>query len=135
MRPADVHQPFEEGSCGQNNGFRAELHSHPSRNPGDRILFDLKGGYGVLPQVEILRVFEHFAPQQREARLVALRARTPHCRPFRTVQHTELQRRTVGDDARITAHRIDLPDDLSFGYAPDGRIARHLGEFAHVHCD
>ena len=49
------------------------------------------------------------------------------------VQHPELDRRAIGHDTRVSAHRVDFADNLSLGYSAYGRVARHLRELGHIH--
>jgi hypothetical protein len=74
-------------------------------------------------------------PLRGKLHTVALRTRTPHCRTFRTVEHTELYGRAVGHNSHHSAKRIYLPDYLTFGYSANGRITAHLGYFVHIQGD
>ena len=58
---------------------------------------------GVLPDVEVPGVFERAAPLLRKACFVALCPGTPHRGALRPVEHPELDGRTVGDPAHLTA--------------------------------
>ena len=68
-----------------------------------------------------------------EMQFIALSSWTPHCRPLGAVQHPELDRRRVGDDAGVTSECINLTDDLSLCDSTDCRVAGHLGKSSHVH--
>ncbi len=88
----------------------------------------------ILPDVKVWCVFKNFAPGPNEFSSVALCTRTPHCRPFTTVQHTELDGCSVGNFSHVSAQCINLPYNLSFGNAADSRIATHLCNLVHIHC-
>ena len=92
-----------------------------------------KARYAVLPQAEVGCLLERPAPELRKSGLVALGARAPHGGSFRAVQHPELDRRAIGHDTRVSAHRVDFADNLSLGYSAYGRVARHLRELGHIH--
>ena len=135
MRASDVHQTLQEGSGGQDDRLCFENNTHTGCNAPDFSLFDAQVDHGILPKIEVGCIFEHTAPFGRKFGLIALRSGTPHGRTFRSVQHAELQRCPVGDDSHISAHRIDLSHDLSFGHTSNGWIAGHLRKFGHVHRD
>ena len=81
--------------------------------------------FGLL-DVQVGLGLQHFAHLQAVLLLVALRARRPHGRTARSVQQAELDADGVGDFAHDAAEGIDFADEVSFGNAADGGIARHL---------
>ena len=88
-----------------------------------------------MPDVETVGVVEHGAPLPDELAAVALRPGTPYGRTFRAVEHAELYCRLVGDDAHVSAQRVDFAHYLAFGNSAYGRVAAHLRYFVHVHGD
>ena len=130
---AHMHQSVEECAGSQNHRFGLEfdaegcLHSAHgavavSRDRSDR----------VLPHVQVGGILKTFAPVERELHPVGLRARAPHGRPLRPVQHPELDRTDIGDNAHHAAESIYLPDNLTFGNSAHGRITAHLSYLVHI---
>ena len=132
---ADVHEAVEEGAGGDDDGPGAEFHapycSHSYDRPRGAVDEELVGL--VLEDVEVRGVVEDMSPLPDELPAVALCPRTPHCRSFRAVEHTELDGGGVGDKAHLSAEGVDLAYNLSLGYSADGRIAAHLPYLVHVH--
>ena len=48
-------------------------------------------------------------------------------------QHSESYGCGVGDHGGMSAKCINLPNDLSFGNAANGRVATHLCNLVHIH--
>ena len=132
---SDVHQPVEEGAGRDHDGRRAKLRSPDGSHAAGLAVAGENFGYLVLPDVQSVGVFNASAPFADEADAVALRARTPHGRSLRSVEHAKLHGSGIRHLAHLSAQCVDLSDDLSFGNAADGRIAAHLGYFVHVHRD
>ena len=137
MRSSAIHFAREERTCGKDDGTALELDAHarfyaPYAATGIRGIEEYLRG-GILPNIEVYGVFERASPLLRELALVALRARAPHGGSLRAVEHAELDGGKVGDASRHAAQSIDLPDDLTFGNASYGRIARHVGDLGHIH--
>lgn len=137
VRSAAVHHSFEKGSRSQHDGAAGELDPHLG-------FYALYAGFGrggveeklrrrILPDVEVHGVFERVPPLGREARFVALGARTPHGGALRPVEHPELDGREVRDAAHLSAQSIYLSDNLTFGDSADCRVAGHRGHFGHIH--
>ena len=130
-------------SCGcrrvRVRGLRSTVGGRPLRGrcggfgPRLRLAVEEQLDGRILPDVEVVGVLQRAAPLGREGPLVALRTGTPHGRPLRAVEHAELQRREVGDAAHLTSECVYLSDNLSFSYSADCRVARHFGEFDHIH--
>ena len=78
---------------------------------------------------------EPFYPLLDEPLAVTLTARTPHGRTFALVEHSELDSTSVSDDTHLSAQCVYLTHDLPFGYTAYGRIAAHLCNLIHIHCD
>jgi hypothetical protein len=57
-----------------------------------------------------------------------LTARRLNRRAAARVQKAELDSGVVGDFSHYAAHGVDFPDQVSFGYTADSRIAGHLRE-------
>ena len=107
VRSAAVHHSFEKGSRSQHDSAAGELDAHLGP-------YALYAGFGpggveeklrrrILPDVEVYGVFERVPPLGREARFVALGARTPHGGALRPVEHPELDGREVRDAAHLSA--------------------------------
>ena len=150
-----MHQSVEESAVGKHHGFCPESRSERSLNahntrPGKlrplavgqisyisyislnlSILKD-QLSYGILPETEVLGILENMAPHLGEAHAIALRTRAPHGRTFRAVEHAELDGRAVRHNSHHSAESIYFPDNLTFGYTADGRIATHLGNFIQI---
>ena len=97
MRCAAVHQPVEERTGGKYDSLAGEFDAH-ARPYACHARFGCRGveqqlGGGVLPDIEVERVFERMAPLLRETGFVALRPGTPHRGAFRTIEHPELDGR------------------------------------------
>ena len=132
-----VHQSREESSSGEHYRLGLELYAHLRFNAlCERFLALVVEEYlrrRILPNKEVFAVFETVSPLCREGGLVALRSRTPHSCTLRAVEHTELDGREVGHNARFATECVNLAHDLSLGYATYGRVARHRGELGHIH--
>jgi hypothetical protein len=98
-------------------------------------LLDNQPHHLSLTDVQPRLAFEHFAHLHTVELLVALRPRTPHRRPARSVQQPELNPHGVGHFAHHAAQRVHLADQMAFGHAADSRIATHLRNQVHVHGD
>ena len=137
VRFAAVHHAVEEGAGREDHGARSELDAHArahARHGGTlpcRVEEQFCGR--ILPDIEVLRIFQFVPPFGRKTAFVALRARAPHGRSLRAVEHPELECRAVGDTRRAAAQRVDFADDLPLGYASHGGVARHVGQLGHVH--
>lgn len=57
---------------------------------------------------------------------IALGAGCPDSRTFLGIKHPKLQARQIGRFPHLAAQGIDLPGQMTFGQAADGRVARHL---------
>ena len=131
---AYVHEPVEERARCDDGALGAELRSpYSPHSYGGAVLHDELVGL-VLPDVETVGGVEGLAPLPDELAAVALRSRAPYRRALPSVEHAELYGRGVGDDAHLSAQRVNLAHYLPLGYAADGRIAAHLSYLVHVHC-
>jgi hypothetical protein len=79
--------------------------------------------------------FQHLAHFHAIELLVALGARTPHCRAARGVQQSKLNADSIGNFAHDAAQSVDLADQMSLGHAAHGWIAAHLRNQVEVHGD
>ena len=98
-------------------------------------VFDDKFAHGVLPDMQIGCIFEHFAPCPDKLVAVTLCARAPHGGAFRAVEYAELDGGTVGHQSHVAAQGVYFSYDLSFGNAAYGGVTAHLPDFVHVHRD
>ena len=133
MHLADMDQPIQEGTIGQDDRLGVDITPHEGMHTTDLVAFEKQPVHPVLPKIEIRHLFQLMAPFGGKKHLVALAARTPHGGTLALVEHTELDHRLVRDNPRIPTHRIDLPNDLAFGNTAHGRIARHRGKQAKIH--
>lgn len=60
--------------------------------------------------------------------LVALGSECPDRRAFFLIEESELDSGQVGVEADFAAQGVDLADQVSFGQATDGGVARHLSD-------
>ena len=95
-------------------------------------IFDDQVDHLRLLDEEVRLGFEHLAHLHAVERLVALRARRPHCRAARCVEQAELDAAGVGDLAHDAAQRIDLAHQVSLGDSADRRVAAHLRDQVEV---
>ena len=131
----DVHDPIHERATGEDHGpcrdRFTKTGAHASYSSiGDDDLVD-----AVLPEVDIGCRLKKAAPFVGEEGAVVLGARAPHRGSLAAVEHAELDRASVGDDAGVSAKRIHLANDLSFGDTAHGGVATHLPDHPHVHGD
>ena len=133
LRPADMHQPVQEGTVREDDRPGVKLHAQA--RPDARCPFSVGEyrRYHVLPYREVRGILQDAAPALDEACAVALCAGTPHRRSLAPVQHPELDSRAVRYNPHLPAEGIDLADDLPLGNAPDRRVATHLRDFVHIH--
>ena len=120
---ADVHQAVEEGAVGEDHGLGADLHAKLGLDPDATSLFCQQPHHAVLPEVEVGRGLQHFAPCLGEEVAVVLGSWTPHGRPLGLVEHAELDGAAVGHQAGVAAERVHLAYDLTFGDASHGGVA------------
>jgi ferredoxin len=66
---------------------------------------------------------------------IALGARRPHGRPFRAIEHSELDAGSIGGAPHHSPKRIHLSHHGAFGDPPDGGIAGHLTDGLKVLCE
>jgi len=78
--------------------------------------------------IQILLAFANPFQPELIRLFVALRARRPNRRTALGVEHAKLQACHVGGFPHFASHRINLPREVSFGQAADGRVARHLAD-------
>lgn len=62
----------------------------------------------VLPKIEVGGILQRTPPFGRETRLIALGPGTPHRRPFRAVEHAELDSRKVGNPPHLPLKHLSL---------------------------
>ena len=134
-RAANVHQSVQEGTVGEHHGAGAEGGSVEGVHTchGRVVVVESEGIDVVLPHIQAVGILEHLAPHCAETHAVALRARAPHCRAFAAVEHARLYGGAVGDDASPAAKCVYLSDNLTLSNSADSGVARHLGNFVHVH--
>jgi hypothetical protein len=87
----------------------------------------------LLAQREAALRFQAALHFEAVGRLVSLRARRVHGRPFGRVQHPELDARGVNDLAHLAAESVYLAHKLPLGKATDGRVAAHVSYGVEVH--
>ena len=132
--PADVHKAVEEGTVCQHHMPGKKRRAVGNVHAGQRtVIVKQEVVDSPLPHRQPVGMLENFAPLCRELITVGLRTRTPHSRPLRTIEHTELYRGSVSDDAHHTAQGVNLTHNLPLCDAPHGRVATHLGNLVHVH--
>ena len=132
---ADMHQSVQECTCSQNYAFGMERNAPAGNHSRYFSVLDQKFFNSVLPDMKVRYVLQNLSPGPDKFTAVALCTWTPHGRTFRAVEHAELNGSTVCYQSHVTAQCIDLPYDLSFGNASYGRVATHLANLVHVHCD
>ena len=132
---AHVHQSVQEGAGGDDDAACVERYAPYCLHAPHFTVLDEQAAYGVLPDVQVGRVFQHLAPGPDELGTVALRAGAPHGGTFRAVEQAELDGRSVRHQAHVSAQGVDFADDLSLGDAAHGGVAAHLPDFVHVHGD
>ena len=98
-----MHEPVQESPVCQDYAFRMELDSHISLYAAYGISVEQQFAYGILPDIQVRKVFQYSPPTFDETGAVALGARAPHGRPLAPVQHAELDGGPVRHDSHITA--------------------------------
>src|SRR6185436_14451303 len=112
-----MYGSIQKGSVGKHNGISLKLYSHAGDDPFHlAILCDQLRNH-VLPEINIGSLFKHYSPMFSKHGTIVLRARTPHSRTLRTIQHAKLNCTLVTHNSRISAQSIYLSDNLSFSYA------------------
>ena len=130
---ANVHQSVQEGACGDHYAFGIDVHSPDGVHSNGGFSFGKQFIHLVLPHVEQRCIVQCGAPLPDVFSSVALCSGAPHCRSFRAVEHSELYGGGVGHPSHFSSQCVNLSNYLSFGDASDGRVARHLCYFVHVH--
>ena len=87
----------------------------------------------VLPDAEIIAIFQYLSPFPYESCSVTLGTGTPHGRALAAVQHPKLNGSAVGNFSGVTSQGVDFAHYLSLGNTAYGRVARHLRNLVHVH--
>ena len=132
---ADVQQSVEKSAGGDDDTLRPDLHAPDGTDADSLTILYEQFVDLVLPNVEIGSGVKTLTPFPNEFPPVALGTRTPHGGTLGAVEHAELDGGGIGDDAHLSAQRVDFTNNLSLGYPADGRVATHLGDFVHVHGD
>src|SRR6201991_948052 len=96
-------------------------------------LFNDEGIDHILVEIYVWRRFQHLPPGSSKEHAITLRAGAPHRWSLGAVEHSELDHAFIRYYSGITAHCVDLTDDLTFSYPPHGRVAAHLSDGLHVH--
>ena len=140
VRTTAIHHPRQKRPGSQDHAVGRELHPHLCPNPAHlrptllrRLLPEEQFDRSVLPKIEVGGILQRTPPFGRETRLIALGPGTPHRRPFRAVEHAELDSRKVGNPPHLPSQSIYLSDYLTFSNTAYGRITRHIGQLGHVH--
>ena len=131
----DVYQTVQESAISEDDSLAFDVSTHHGFDPFHLVAINEQAQHSILPKIDIGCLLQHAAPFSRKHHLVALASGTPHGRTFRLVEHPELDHGAVGNDARITTHRIDFADDLTLGNTAHSGVARHGGKQPQVHCD
>ena len=132
---AYMHQTIEKRTSGQHHRLRLERDPHSRAHTSYPAVLNDKFHNRVLPHVKAVGVLNAASPSLDKLNAVGLRTRTPHRRTLRPVQHPELYRSLVGDNAHLSAKSIYLSDYLTFSNTTYSRIATHLGNLVHIHRD
>ena len=130
----NVHQAAQKSARRNHHGT---CHERGSPNGAHTFHHALLGNHLrhlVLPNVQVRRVFKAVSPFSNKACAVALCPWAPHGGAFRAVKHAELDSRGISHLTHLSAERINLAYNLSFGNTAHGRVAAHLRYFVHVHC-
>ena len=144
--PPDVEHAVEECSRGDDDSGSHDVYSPECPHARHAALRPVGQGsvllclcqqlhHLVLPDVEARCRVELVSPLPYEALTVTLCAWRPHGRSLGAVQHAELYRCAVSDDAHPSAQGVNLTYYLPLRYAADGRVARHLCNLVHIHRD
>ena len=145
--PSDMHQTIQEGTGRNNHSLSPQLHAPDSphslhgalRHPFHGALRVIRRVLHqqllrlVLPDIKVRRFIQPAAPLPDKLPTVTLGTGTPHRRSFTTIQHPELDGCGIRHQTHLTAQRINLAHNLSFGNTTNGRVTRHLCDFVHVH--
>ena len=133
---ADVHQAIEESAIGEHHGTGSETCPLASYYTADAAIFvNYQLIYTALPDVQVGGMFECVAPHLGILGAIALCTRTPHCRAFRAVEHTELNGCSVGNNTCHTAQGINFAHNPPLGNTTDGGITTHLCNIVHIQRD
>ena len=127
-----VHFSVEEGPCGENHSFGAELFAELADDARDIAVFEDERAGGSLTDAEIGLELDFALHRLLVTDFVALCAGGPDSGTFSEVQQTELQRGRVGDASHGAAEGVDFADDVSFCDSADRGIAAHLRDMVKI---
>ena len=127
-----VHFSVEEGPCGENHSFGAELFAELADDACDIAVFEDERAGGSLTDAEIGLELDFALHRLLVTDFVALCAGGPDSGTFSEVQQTELQRGRVGDASHGAAEGVDFADDVSFCDSADRGIAAHLRDMVKI---
>ena len=96
------------------------------------IAIEQKPAHHALGQLQGRELLEQRADGAAVQGAVTLGARRPHSRPFRAVQHAELDRRAVRRTPHGPPERVHFPDDGALGDPADGGITGHVADGVEV---
>ena len=130
---AHMHQSVEKRTGSEHHSLGIEPHTHGGGHTTHLTILNNQSRGGILPHIQVGRIFQRPAPQLTEAHTVTLGTRAPHSRTLGAVEHAELYRRTVSDYSHHSAQRIYFPDNLPFSYTTNGGITAHLGYLVHIY--
>jgi hypothetical protein len=123
---ADVDQPVEKCSGGQDQGAAVVSIAILHRQPGHAPVFDDNPPRMADDPGDVRFTFELAGDPRGIPAFVGLRPRRPHRRAATSIEQLELQPRRVDRSSHQPAKRIDLSYEMTLGRPSHRRIARHV---------
>ena len=114
---------MEKRSRRQNDPFGTVGVEQMRPDPRHDLIVVQKRFDGLLQQVEVRGIQNHVARGDAVAVHVDLRPAAPDRGALGGVKDAVLDARIVGEQAHLAAEGIQLPHEMPFGQAPDGRVA------------
>ena len=121
----DMNGAAEKGSGGENHALRGDLPVSKRRDSGNPVPVGPKGDRFVLQHRHVRTVLDDGPHPSLVEVLVALDPVRADGRSAPCVQHPELESRIIRVARHFAPQRVDLENEMGFGDAADGGIARH----------
>ena len=117
----------KEGTGSQDNRAATERYADLGCDADRAIAFEQDVVDLLLEQPQIELVLKS-APDRVRQRMVSLRPGRPDSRSLGSVQRAKLDPGLISSERHGPVERIDLPGEMTFADASDGRVARHLSQ-------
>jgi hypothetical protein len=121
-----MHQAPQESACCKDDNFAQVTNIQGSIDTLEKAVFDEKGCNLGLFKIQVFSSLANPFHMKLVGLFVTLGAWRPNGGPFASIQHAKLNPSGVRCQSHLAAQSVNFSDQLAFGEAADGGIARHL---------